>query len=386
MKAKDMEAFGKPAVLRVARSGLKKGPVCDHCLGRQLAQVSTGMTNSERGRILRKALKAKKSRKKCAVCSDIFKRLDKYADNVAKRLLKIEFGTFVVGTRLSGDMIAREESLWEDVGIDHCESIKSELNRELGKLIYSRIKKEVDEPNPDVVVLLNLEKDRVDLNVNSLFISGNYKKLGRGIPQTKWDRYDETVEDIIAGPVMLATKGEAHSLHASGREDIDALCLDGRPFVLEIGNPVKRSIDLKKIETLIRKTKKVEVSDLEFSSRKEVRRVKSMRPDKTYRVVVRFSKPVKKIEKVAEIIGYVSQHTPLRVAHRRADRTRRRKVKDIVWNKINNKKFELQITGEAGLYIKELVTGDDGGTRPSVSGKLANPAVVESLDVIRIWK
>ncbi len=106
-----MEAFGKPAVLRVARSVLKTGAVCDHCLGRQLAQVSTGMTNSERGRILRKALKAKKSRKKCAVCSDIFRRLEKYADNAAKRLLKIEFGTFVVGTRLSGDMIAREESL-----------------------------------------------------------------------------------------------------------------------------------------------------------------------------------------------------------------------------------------------------------------------------------
>jgi len=386
MKAKDMLAFEKRKVLTIAKGVLKFGPVCDNCLGRQLANVSTGLTNRERGGILRSILKVKQTKEKCVVCDDIFKRLDEYADNAAKKLRKIEFDTFLVGTRMSPGMIQSEESFWEDVGIEHCESIKSELNRELGKLIYARIKKEVDESNPDVLVLLNLERDRIDLNVRSLFITGLYKKLVRGIPQTKWDMYEESVEDIIARPVMLATKGEEHAMHAAGREDIDARCLDWRPFVLEIKNPVKRSIELLKIERAVKKTKKAEISGLKFSNKKEVVRVKSMRHDKTYSVVVEFEKSVKDIEKLEKIKGYISQRTPLRVMHRRADKTRKRRVNDIKWKRINNKKFEFQIKGEAGLYIKELVTGDEGRTRPSISGMLQNPAGVHTLDVIKIWK
>ena len=52
---------------------------------------------------------------------------------------------------------------------------------------------------------------------------------------------------------------------------------------------------------------------------------------------------------------------------------------------INNKKPEIKIKGQAGLYIKELVTGDGGRTSPSISGVLENPAAVRSLDVTRIW-
>lgn len=64
---------------------------------------------------------------------------------------------------------------------------------------------------------------------------------------------------------------------------------------------------------------------------------------------------------------------------------RKRRVIDIKWKRKNNKKFELHIKGEAGLYIKELVTGDSGRTKPSIAGLLRNPAAVKALDVIKIW-
>jgi tRNA pseudouridine synthase 10 len=385
MKKEAVKVFRKPAVLAVAKDLLKRGHVCDNCLGRQLAQVSTGMTNRERGKILRRLLGAGSEPAKCEVCMNIFKRIDRYAVAAAKRLAKIEYGTFLVGTKMSSDFIQSEESLWEDVGIDYCESIRSELNRELGKLIWKRVHKQVDESNPDVLVILDLEKDRIDLQIRPLFISGSYKKLVRGIPQTKWDRYSETVEDIIAAPLMKATGGDGHSMHAAGREDIDARCLDWRPFVFEIKGPVKRGIGLKKIGAAINGSRKVLVSGLKFADRKQVALVKSMRHDKTYSVMVEFEKPVKGIEAVAGVLGYVSQRTPMRVMHRRADRVRKRRVIDIKWKRKNNKKFELQIKGEAGLYIKELVTGDSGRTRPSVAGLLRNPATVKTLDVVKIW-
>ncbi len=386
MKAKDTKPFGKKEVLEVAERVLENENLCDHCLGRQLAQVSTGFTNEERGSILRRLLKAKPFSGKCPVCIGTFDQLGKYAADTAKRLKKLEFSTFLVGTVLNTDLVSREESLWENVGIEYCESIKSELNRELGKLIYDHIKKEHDSLNPDVTVILNLEKERTDIEVSPLFVRGKYQKLVRGLPQTKWDKYDETVEGIIASPFMLATKGDGHSLHGSGREDIDALCLDGRPFVIEIKNPAKRSVDLDDMAVKIAKSKKVKVYDMEFTDRKGVVDVKSMQNDKTYRALVEFEKPVKDIEKLEKLSGRtIDQRTPQRVEHRRADKIRRRDVISISWKKITNKKFELQIKGQAGLYIKELVSGDDGRSKPSVAGLLGNPAVVKELDVIKIW-
>jgi len=42
------------------------------------------------------------------------------------------------------------------------------------------------------------------------------------------------------------------------------------------------------------------------------------------------------------------------------------------------------VTGEAGLYIKELVSSDGGRTKPSVSSVLGVGAKVVDLDVIGI--
>ena len=39
---------------------------------------------------------------------------------------------------------------------------------------------------------------------------------------------------------------------------------------------------------------------------------------------------------------------------------------------------------EGGLYVKELVSGDEGRTKPSLSELLGAPALVEELDVINV--
>jgi tRNA pseudouridine synthase 10 len=46
--------------------------------------------------------------------------------------------------------------------------------------------------------------------------------------------------------------------------------------------------------------------------------------------------------------------------------------------------LELQITGESGLYIKELISGDEGRTEPNISELLDNKVKKISLDVIKI--
>ena len=195
--------------------------VCDHCLGRQFAELLSGYSNRERGETMRKAVamdydskpfriylpnfsglkfrnaKPKVSKPgKCSVCGNLFLNLDKYAKDAVKKLEKYEYDTFLVGSRMSDSLVMKEESLWEMVGIKGSERLRSELNRELGKLIESKTGKQADEKNPNVTVLLNLQRKMVEITSNPLYVYGKYNKLVRGIPQTKWSKYKVTVEDL----------------------------------------------------------------------------------------------------------------------------------------------------------------------------------------------
>ncbi|MHA1743108.1 MAG: tRNA pseudouridine(54/55) synthase Pus10, partial [Candidatus Heimdallarchaeota archaeon] len=80
----------------------------------------------------------------------------------------------------------------------------------------------------------------------------------------------------------------------------------------------------------------------------------------------------------------VVQRTPLRVVHRRSDKYRRKRVKEISWKVLGKKKLQIKIRGETGLYIKELISGDEGRTKPSISSILDNKVKKISLDVIKI--
>jgi len=398
-------------LLRVLEKNL-----CNHCLGRLYSGLLTGFTNEERGKILRTVIamtidkklmdysnielsnfygfkfrnkiKIKKP-EKCWLCSNLFDNLDKFARNTNKKLKNIEFDSFLVGSRIQDKIFVKEEKLWEITGIEFVESIKSEINRELGKKIGKLIKKPVNFKHPNIVIIADFVKNDIEIKINSLYILGFYKKLKRGIPQCKWGtpgKYKTSIQEIVARLFMKATKGKSNSFHGYGREDIDAKCLDWRPFVIEIIEPKKRRVNLKKIEKQINKSKKIKVKILKFSDKNTVRRIKSERGDKTYRVLVKLSKPTERRElrKLKDIVGIINQRTPIRVSHRRADLIRKRRVKDMKYKQINKKTLELKIKASAGLYIKELVTGDDGRTKPSVFEILNCKAFVKELDVIKI--
>jgi len=390
--------------------------LCDHCLGRLYSRLLTGSTNEERGKTLRTVMammidgklidysnielsnfygfkfrneiKIKKP-DKCWLCSNLFDDLDKFAKNANKKLKNIGFDNFLVGSRIQDEIFGKEEKLWEITGIKFVESIKSEINRELGKKIGRLVKKPVNFKNPDIVLLADFIRNDIEIKISSLYILGFYKKLKRGIPQCKWGtpgKYKTSVQEIVAKPFMKSTKGNNNAFHGYGREDIDARCLDWRPFVIEIIEPKKRKINLKKIEKQINKNKKVKVKILKISDKNTVRRIKSERGDKTYRVLVKLNKLIerKEFRKLKSLIGTISQRTPIRVSHRRADLIRKRKVKDLKYKQINKKTLELKIKTSAGLYIKELVTGDKERTKPSVAEILDVEAIPKNLDVINI--
>jgi tRNA pseudouridine synthase 10 len=391
---------------------LKDEYVCNRCLGRQFAGLLTGMTNEERGRILRhyvamlidsgekinidtsnlygikfhnKKIDVQKPIK-CSICSDLFKEFKKKARFIAKKIKKYEYDSFLVGCKLTPDLIRKEEELWDRVGIEWCESIKNEINRELGIELEKLTGKRMERKLPDITILYDLNTENVEVNLRSLYIYGKYQKLVRGIPQTKWKKkiFPTSVQEEIEKPFLKKTKAEKTSFHGSGREDCDTRCLGWRPFVLELINPVKRKIDLKEMKKEVNKSKKVKIKDLKIASKETIRRIKFADYDKTYRAIVEFENPVKDLEKLKELIGFINQRTPLRVLRRRPEKLRKRKVKDIKFKLLKKNKLMLEITAQSGLYVKELITGDEGRTEPSVSSLLNNRVKNVELDVIKI--
>ena len=393
--------------------------ICDECLGRQFSQLLSGTTNGQRGKTLRtffamlidakgetdnidmsnfygfnfhnEKLNNVKIDKPgtCKICNGFFNNIDFWIKKIVRKMKKYEFKTFLIGTTLSSDLLNREENLWENIGVDFCEPIKSNINRVIGKEIEKRIKRSADPKNPDINVIIDIPKKDVRIQINPLFIYGEYRKLVRGIPQTKWPsgKYRTSVEQIIAKPLMKLTKGEGHKFHGLGREDIDARCLAWRPFVLEITEPKKRFFNLKKIEKMINENKKVVVRKLTESNISKVREIKEMKSDKEYRITVIPDRDISRdeLKKIKSIIGTVRQKTPTRVLHRRSDKIRKRDVKDAKVKYINKRMFQLTVRCEAGLYIKELITGDNGRTKPSVSEILGCNCKFKDLDVLNIY-
>ncbi len=384
--------------------------LCVNCTGRHFAMIGTGMSNKERGELLIKFTKNKfgislKKTGECYLCNNFFDNaIKKVVENSVKKLKEVEFKTFLVGSIIPNDMAKREEEIWEKTGIQDVERLKTEINREVGKKIEKAVRKKFDRKNPDVLVLVNAESHSARLQLKSLYVYGKYQKLARGIPQTKWicsrcngkgctyckgegKLYKTSVQEIIEKPLLAAAKSNKSAFHGSGREDIDARNLGWRPFVIEIVKPVKRKIGLKKIGKRINKSKKVKVKSLKFVEKDVIRKIKTEKIDKTYLAEVEFENKIDKSKlKFLKSLATepILQKTPLRVVHRRADKFRKRLVKKISWEVLGKKKMQLKVAAESGLYIKELVSGDEGRTKPSVAEILDNKVKKISLDVIKI--
>ena len=398
-------------LLRTAEKILEFGNICDSCLGRQFAKLSTNLTNRERGHAIRTVLRMIQDDRSelnagCWLCLGLFEKdqLLRWAERVEEALGGVECRTFLVGIRVSGLLSENEEILWGECAISHAEPLKSELNREVGKLVSEKTGLEVEFTRPDVLIILDLARDKVELTINSVFVFGRYLKLIRGIPQTRWPcnachgkgcercnftgkLYKESVEELIGDVALPLFKGVDYVLHGAGREDIDARMLgEGRPFILEIKAPKVREIDLKVFEESVDPTK-VGLLDLRHIDGSKVAVIKSASPRKRYSAKVK----VKNLDKnklesaLKELSGTViEQKTPERVLHRRADKTRNRTVIEARLLGIDDGCATIEILSDAGLYIKELVSGDHGRSSPSLSSITGEDLSVEELDVVNV--
>ena len=438
-------------ILKKALGMLEKHPLCDHCLGRQFAFLGRGIENEERGKAIKtvlameaqalahskkeegvrilkvlatngfyknaeeilhrmkKRVLRKNLPKTCFLCGNKFALVDELAKKALDKLKEYEYQNFLVGVELPVEVEEREDEFKANFDVEYGESIRIEFGTLLGKKISFYSGKTVEYSKPEIVIIINPVTEEIRVQVNPLYIAGRYKKIVRGIPQSKWfcsncrgrgcekcswtgKMYPESVEEIVSEPFLRATEGVKTFFHASGREDIDARMLGrGRPFVIEVSQPKKRLLDLKKLEKDVNASAagKVEVSRLHFVDKDFVRRLKKADSvQKEYRVTIEFEKEFtdadKKLLEEKLTNAMVKQRTPTRVLHRRADLTREKHIYEVKVRRLSPKRAEMRVRCQGGLYVKELVTGDDGRTTPSVSEILKCKAKPVKLDVLNV--
>jgi len=436
-------------ILEKAQKMLENRPLCDHCLGRQFALLGYDLDNKRRGEalkilltmmghrltsvekrkgisllktlaengsfdmaaeILEKMKKKVGERRECYLCEGKFKNLSELVGKVTEKLEGYEYTTFLVGIKLPIEVEEREDEFKAEFEIKHGENMRNEFSREIGKRVAEIKEKMVDYKKPDIAVIVNPFAQQVVLQVNPLFIAGRYRKLIRGIPQSKWlcrecqgkgcqrcgwtgKMYPESVEEIIAAPLLEETQGEEAILHATGREDIDARMLGrGRPFVMEVKKPRKRFIDLAALtQTINEKAKgKVKVLKLRFTNRDTVEKLKKGEAAaKIYKAIVEFDREIsdEEIGALEKTLtnATVNQQTPLRVLHRRSNRVREKHIYEAKIKRLTPKRIEMRVRCQGGLYIKELITSDEGRTNPSVAkivGAKAEPLELDVLGVV----
>ena len=491
-----------PAGLKhLVRSGC-----CDFCLGRLGGKKRYEQTIEDSGKEIRQSVlegnshlaSVREEITLCPFCENLFEEADLLADIIFDRIEPFEIKRLQLGTRFPKDQIEEEDAARKRYAATGSDGLKTGLVTEIARNLNKRLEGvTLVNEKPHVLALIDVLTLTVELDVRAHYIYGRYRKLERGIPQTKWPcrackgrgcekcnntglQYESSVQDLIGNPILDVLQAPEHSFHGMGREDIDVRCMGrGRPFVIELKEPKLRSCNYQELENLINEKANgsIEVSDLRSSNRSEVVRVKDTPAEKSYTIRYKIE-PItvaeldiltqvmeipkknndrnrrkknhyrKKKDKTEEqnevdystlkkaelvdlcvakglaksgtkdvlidrLLSYkeptlplpdqdfvmdimqnlqgctLAQRTPERVAHRRADKIRKRKVMETSNPTIDsdadgNMIAEFSLRCESGTYVKETVHGDGGRTQPSIASLIKAKCTVEWLDVADI--
>ena len=342
----------------------------------------------------------------CFICNGTFTEsfFEEITDKCRECIKDYEINTFSIGCRLPTSIISQEKIVRKTFNISSKDCIVSKLKTTFAEKISNKLQKRYVQKDGDVVFIIDVTTRSVDCNIKPIYIFGHYLKLKRGFPQTNspcpfcngigcdlceysGKKFNTSVEDEIQKIFLPAFNAKKVILHACGREDNDvrALCA-GRPFVVEVQLPKIRNVNLEALNGI--STGLVSVKDLRYTSKSTIKYLKSKNFRKKYRAIVETdhkftSSDVTKIENFPEVIH---QRTPLRVLTSRKDKVRVKRVYSISAKLLNKKQMEVLLITDGGLYIKELINGDSGRTRPSFSEVLKKNCRCVELDFLGVVK
>ncbi len=289
---------------------------------------------------------------------------------------------------------------------DEVSMLKHEFQFKLASAVEKNLSVPFDGELPDAEIIVDFNSSIVSIFIRSVYIEAKYNKFSREIAQTifscqkcrgrgckecsfKGVSSIESVQELVAEQAMIFFQASGNKFHGQGREDVDVKMLgSGRSFVLELIEPKKRVVDVSELEKAINSFAdgKVTVSSIVISSKQRIAELKESKARKLYLATVTCSSPPNH-EVINSLLGKkieIKQRTPNRVSKRRSDLVRERNCTITSVNILSSSVFQIELDAEAGLYIKEFISGDKGRSNPSISLLINADCVCSELDVLKI--
>ena len=360
-----------------AKKILKDHNLCDNCLGRLFASKLGVSSHQKLGKKIRSTLH-KKNPKSCFICKNMMSKLDTQLSKMYEMSNDFEFSTFLVGAILQPSILDRDDQIRSKFKLRGINSIKGDINREIGKRFGRRTKTKVDYQNPDIVFTLDFKKEECEIKPKPLFLSGRYTKSIRGIPQKQrpcnqcrgkgcyvCEFHGISEFDSVEGKIARFLYEKFGALQAKitwiGSEDETSLVLGrGRPFFAKLVNPHKRRLRL---------GKKIVLDGIVIRDLKVIEKIPSN--------VIRFrSKVAMQVQTQNEIKSsqlrnlHKLEKQPIAI-YENSGKKNQRNVSDIRYKKKSSNSFLLLMKADGGVPLKRFADGVE--VTPSLSSILDNP-------------
>ena len=245
-----------------------------------------------------------------------------------------------------------------------------------------------------------------------VYLEGRYRKLSRDLPQTVFFCPDckghprrrrkcarcegfgkltkDSVQELVGWVAGKAFGTRKHVFHGAGREDVDVRMLgSGRPFVVELVAPKVFEVDLAALEAEInrRNEGRLEIQGLHWTEKSRIALLKETPHAKEYEALVELESAPDE-DALRALVGRrleVTQRTPERVAHRRAEKDRMRWIEfRALEREADPRRLRVRLSTQHGTYVKEVLSGEGGNTTPSLASLLGIPCQCLELDVLAI--
>jgi len=414
-------------LLEAAEKILERYPLCDRCLGRLFAGLGAGLSNLERGRaiklLLAMGLHEEASRDPqgargrlelysanagepfatlyrriygqdppkqvpCYICGGRVEELiGHWVKRVGEVLRGMGYTRFILGVKPPEGSPEAEEEVARAFSLQHWESIKNELKREIGKGVMRAYGFVPDFDDPEVMLVLDIPRSSIEAVIPSLTLNARLVKLVRGYSVRRRPG-GRSIEDLASK--SLSSLGEGVSISIAVRDTSRYRILGGGCYtVIEIRSPKPGRRDIAEAMKALNSSPNAYMVEVMGRGRRRdaeelAGRVKRI----VYRIYIYSDREVgpgdlEKLRSSSPIV--FEQRTPERILRRGGvERAIPGELRVEAAYPISRNTFELVVATGSRVYIEEAVTGDNGRTRPSISSILGAGLTPLEVDILGV--
>ena len=329
------------------------------------------------------------------------------ADQVVKTLENYDYETFLVGASVPHTILDNDDELRSRFKIKGRDGLKSQITKMLSQKVKLQTAKLVNYSKPDLTVLVSIVDRQISVNVRSLWLSGKYVKLKRGLPQRSSTcevcnglgcaecgyrgSSLESVQTQITNFLVSTFEAESCNFVWLGSEDENSLVKPpGRTFYVEVVRPKKRFAmkdglkSTPKRNPIFFRSPEIQIRDLVLLDR----RVTEVPTFEIQAKVYLKRKPEAAALNLDKIKALRSNFTAKTVSVRlsRKFRTVQKEIHWIHAKLQEDGSLELKISCDGGIPLKKLISGQDDSVLPNLGQYLTSYEIdrAQPFDVMEV--